>query len=360
MRIIFLTIYLLGISHFTHAAVREKTGVFYSRNIEKFKLSLNLPIVDHEVELTLPEDQIAVRLRSSDSSIVEPLQILVPKNSKQLAKVLSDLCLRNCVQLTKKLQISIKKDLSTEKIISISLTPELFSYLNKQKYLEQTRKKHHRLVVQADDLNVPQKSELLRQAQLFLTPQETGSLRIQLAKNSTLDVDRYLLPRFAANVISHFTKYKGPNCFQAALAFQNINLAKSESVNVREEKGYHPAMINYDELWRILEGNFREINPKKTALEFGDMVVIMDVTKDQQTRPVDFKNIRHAATYLFNGYVFSKGSKSASSPYLIKPLADEFKLWKSFTPNIAVKVYRNNFTKQAVATKFLDDWLDQT
>ena len=342
------------------AAIREKNSLTYARDIEKFKLSLNLPLVDHVVELTLPNDQIAIRLKATDNSIVEPLQIIVPRDRARLTKSIEELCSKNCQLFTKKIREKINADTTGEKVVSISLTQDLFSQLNREKYLGLLRKKHHHIMIKTEDLTIQQKFEMLRQMHLFLNPQEVASLKTHLAKTADLSVDRYLLPKFATNVVTHFTKYKGPNCFHAALAFQNLSLAKSPTVNIHEELGYHPAMINYDELWRVLQSNFYEINPEKTQLEYGDMVVIMDLANDRFSKPVDYKSIRHAATYLFNGFVFSKGSKSASSPYLIKPLSDEFKLWKSFTPHIAVKVFRNNSTKQSTELKFLDDWLDQT
>ena len=71
------------------------------------------------------------------------------------------------------------------------------------------------------------------------------------------------------------------------------------------------------------------------------MVLFFD-TPSPATAFVDFRSLRHAATYLVGGYAFAKGSKSANSPYLIRPLIDEWSTWTKFTERLGVKVYRRN------------------
>jgi hypothetical protein len=100
-------------------------------------------------------------------------------------------------------------------------------------------------------------------------------------------------------------------------------------------------MINYDELWRILQLSFYEINPEQTSIQYGDMIVFFE-TKTPQYGALDFKTLRHAATYLFGGYVFSKGSKSANSPYVVRTLAVEWETWTKYTEKLGVKVFRRN------------------
>ena len=205
MRVFFSIIFAATMSTALLGAVREKLPAKYSRNIENFKLSINLPIVDQVVELAVPKDQIAMRLRSNDRSITEPLQLMLPRDNKKFANSVKDLCIKNCQQFSQKLKQKIRQDNSSEKVVSISLTADLFNSLNKEKYLGLLHKKHHHLTLKTEDLEVEQKSELLRQMQFFLDTQEFAKLKSNLARNSGLNIDKYLLPKFATNVITHFT-----------------------------------------------------------------------------------------------------------------------------------------------------------
>jgi len=137
------------------------------------------------------------------------------------------------------------------------------------------------------------------------------------------------------------TIFKGPNCFHAALSFQSPLLASSNLINVRQEPGYHRDMINYDELWRILQLSFYEVDPAKSQLQYGDMIVFFE-TKGADSPSIDFKKLRHAATYLTGGYVFAKGSKSANSPYLVRTLGEEWETWTKYTDKLGAKVFRRN------------------
>jgi hypothetical protein len=100
-------------------------------------------------------------------------------------------------------------------------------------------------------------------------------------------------------------------------------------------------MINYDELWRVLQRSFYEVDPLKSDMQYGDMIVFFE-TKDSNSGAVDFKTLRHAATYLLGGYVFAKGSKSANSPYLVRTLGEEWDTWTKYTKRLGVKVFRRN------------------
>ena len=98
-------------------------------------------------------------------------------------------------------------------------------------------------------------------------------------------------------------------------------------------------MINYDELWRVLNTHFYEVNVKKYPLKYGDILVFFDVPKDKDQN-VYFKWIKHTAAYLFGSYTFSKGSKSPNTPYTVKTLKEEWKTWDRLTQNLGVKVFR--------------------
>ncbi len=159
-------------------------------------------------------------------------------------------------------------------------------------------------------------------------------------------------------LVKKFLTSRGPNCFHAALAFQGPQLTRSPLINVKEEDGYHRAMINYDELWRALSLEFYEINPVHTPLKYGDVLVFLDVPKTAATGATNFRWIRHAATYLFNGYTFSKGSKSPNTPYTVKTLEEEWQTWKRYSAQLGVRVYRRSFDAvPAMPPKDMNEWL---
>ena len=116
-------------------------------------------------------------------------------------------------------------------------------------------------------------------------------------------------------------------------------------------------MINYDELWRALQSNFYEINPKETKLKYGDIIVFFDIPSSSKYE-VYFRWIKHASTYLFNHYVFSKGSKSADSIYAIKTLEEEWSSWSRRTEKLAIKVFRRGLRHVKTAPpRKLEDWI---
>ena len=98
-------------------------------------------------------------------------------------------------------------------------------------------------------------------------------------------------------------------------------------------------MINYDELWRAINRHFYEVDLKRSDLKYGDMLVFFSMPLNLN-ETINFRWIRHTATYLLNEYTFSKGSKSPNTPYTIKTLQEEWNTWKRYTPNLGVRVYR--------------------
>lgn len=96
-------------------------------------------------------------------------------------------------------------------------------------------------------------------------------------------------------------------------------------------------MTNYG----AFSSSLYEVNPAQNPVQYGDMIVFFE-TKTPQFGSLDFKTLRHASTYLFGGYVYSKGSKSANSPYLVRTLGDEWNTWTKYTKKLGVKVFRRN------------------
>jgi hypothetical protein len=201
----------------------------------------------------------------------------------------------------------------------------------------------------------------MRQLSLYLGRAEREELVAKLKRGEAVSVDKLLLPEFARKMVRQYIVYRGPNCFHAALAFHSPSLTSSSLINVKKEAGYHRAMINYDELWRALKSDFYEVNPDKIPLKYGDVLVLFDVPEDVENdldTPVDFRWIRHAATYLFGGYTFSKGSKSPNTPYTVRTVAEEWKTWKKYTSNLGIKVFRRSAKKVKRAPPMdLNDWM---
>jgi hypothetical protein len=58
------------------------------------------------------------------------------------------------------------------------------------------------------------------------------------------------------------------------------------------------------------------------------------------TKPADWHWIKHAATYLFDDYTFSKGSNSPDTPYTVKTLDEEWDAWDHRSAHLGLKVFR--------------------
>ena len=176
-----------------------------------------------------------------------------------------------------------------------------------------------------------------------------------LSSQEPIDVGTMLLPKFAEQANGNYTQYQGPNCFHAALSFAAPGLARSNRVNMRREKGHHPAMINYDELWFALRNNFYEVDTHLSELKYGDLLIFFEYVPE---KPLQYKWIKHASVYLFGPYTFSKGSKSANSPYTFKTLSEEWSTWSRLTSRLGLKVYRRKIdTARKNPLPSLRDWI---
>ena len=199
---------------------------------------------------------------------------------------------------------------------------------------------------------------MLRELKYFFPASDLKKIKKKITKSPSLIVDRDLLPEFAAKMVKRYTIFRGPNCFHAVLAFQDPAFPKSVFMNVKKEPGYHRAMINHDELWRVLKENFYEVYPHTSKLNFGDIIVFFKIPEDDNEIFPSYRWLKHTAVYLFNNYTFSKGSKSSNSPYTVKTLKEEWRVWKKILQNPAIKVFRrasHNLNKKFTAN--LKDWL---
>lgn len=327
--------------------VRSKKYVTYVQKIEQLQSQLPLEIAAVERTLAIPDEDLKTRMfNPKKNSLIEPLQLTVsPVDEKILALA------AKISKPGKKLALAhyLRENLSQGEAVPgtdlrlVSVTPATMDMINRDELDQMFAKDHFELSISTKGLqkNASLRGKLVSQLSPYLTQSQINAVRKKISKGETLNVDSDLLPKFAKDMIKRHTIFKGPNCFHAALSFQSPLLSNSPKVNVREEPGYSRDMLNYDELWRAVQLDFYEVNPAKVELKYGDMILFFDTPKSPKTT-VDFRTLRHAATYLVGGYAFAKGSKSANSPYIIRPLADEWSTWTRYTENLGVKVFRRN------------------
>jgi hypothetical protein len=328
---------------------------------------LVLPLTDSVEKVKIPEFQLRERaLKAAKDETVEPLTLTLPNGTAQKASLLEKVAAPEKVKdfeeyIDRVLQKEKKAEAKTPKTVVIDenglelISPEAFGDL--------FSRNHHNLTASGPELkNSPEvRRQLFKEIAPFLSRSEREDLSDRIKNGAAIEVDRFLLPEFAKKMVGKFISFRGPNCFHAALAFQSPKFTSSSWVNVKEEKGYHRAMINYDELWSILSRNFYEVPATEAPLKYGDILVFFDVPKAAEkdpSIPVDFHWIRHTATYLFNGYTFSKGSKSPNTPYLVRTLNEEWTTWKGYTKNLGLKIFRRSSKKIKVKPAFdATDWV---
>ncbi len=258
----------------------------------------------------------------------------------------------------------LKKKLKNAKPISakssvkkIVLEPKMLKYINLTAIQNAFKDKHLFVTIKSDALSADKLHQMLDQASSYIGKERTKTIEEKYAHQKNIIVDQDFLPDFAMKMAGKYTIYKGPNCFHAALAFQNSIMPRLPTVNIKVEDGYHRAMINYDELWNILQNGFYEVNPTKDSLKYGDVLIFFE-TKDAPKRStVDFHWIRHATTYLFNNFTFSKGSKSPNTPYTIKNIEDEWSTWEKYTKKLGLKIFRRKSLDNIAPPRNLYDWI---
>jgi hypothetical protein len=340
----------------------------FNFDITSFTTTLSLPVKDELETVKMSEAVMLKRLKEAPKDeTIEPLTILMTDEEQQIIQMAEKIALQGKVdQFTDYLRGQLKKAKPTKKGMAtktVEIGAEGFDMVDRDAFSDLYSKSQHNLTIDTSTLKADKtlRREFMRQISPYFKKAERSALLSKIMKGQPIDVNTQLLPEFARKMVKKFTVYRGPNCFHAALAFQSPQLTSSSLINVKKETGYHRAMINYDELWRVLSENFYEVNPEKLPLKYGDMLVFFDVPEedaDDLDKPVDFKWIRHTATYLFGGYTFSKGSKSPNTPYTVRTLAEEWKTWKRYTENLGVKVFRRSQkTVKSHPPLDLTDWI---
>ena len=326
----------------------------FIRDISRLPIGLQLPVRDTIEEVRISFAKIKSRvMRYRSDQRVEPVKLRV--RDKSLMLFSEQFSQRgHTIYLYQGLKKSKQPNKNPREII---ITPEILRHLDRKKLTSIFSTYHHRLLAFPRKMSKRKKYALLNQMKYFFSPPALKKIKRKLLKSSQIVVDRDLLPEFAARMVRRYTIFRGPNCFHAVLAFQDPAVPKSTFLNVKEEIGYHRAMINHDELWRVLDENFYEVNLRTTKLNYGDIIVFFKVPENS-SEPPSYKWLKHTSVYLFNNYTFSKGSKSSNSPYTIKTMQEEWRAWKKILKNPAIKVFRR--ASHNLNTRFtsnLKDWL---
>ena len=324
----------------------------FSYKISSFSSALRLSIKDEVETVKMPLSVMQQRLaESTTDETVEPITVMLGSTEAQISAMAEKLAIKGKEDdLAAYIRRQIKK--SPEIMVlpsarTVAINREAFGFIDHEALADLYAKPQHNLTIDGAGLKGDRaaRRKLLHEVSPFLSVTERKAIQTKINKGDALNVNTDLLPEFARSMVKKFIIYRGPNCFHAALAFQSPLLTSSSQINVKHEVGYHRAMINYDELWRVLNQEFYEVEPEKQPIKFGDMLVLFDVPDayvQHPEGPPDFHWIRHTATYLFEGYTFSKGSKSPNTPYSVRTLEEEWKTWKHFTKNLGVKVFRRS------------------
>lgn len=316
----------------------------WTTDLSRMKMGLNLPVKDSVETVKTPPLVLLKRMKNPwDRESVEVPSINLPSESSALQNIARLIALpgreRDVFRMFREASASNTR-------FSFHLTDRFFSMVEPKRLIEEFfSHKHHRIELATTTLQSDSSKtiDLLRQLRPFFSREELVSLYRKIGQAPFLELDSDLLPSFPRQAVGKFSYFNGPNCFHAALAFQDPSIPKLQYLNAKREKAHHWQMINYDELWRILSNSFYEIEPEQTSLNYGDLLVFFDLPVDEHPPlSIDFRWIRHVSVYLFNRYTFSKGSKSANSTYTVNLLEEEWNRWKRRTKNFAIKIFRKS------------------
>lgn len=364
LRLLFVTIFTTSFT-FEILAISQykKSPIPFTTSLSELKTSLFLPVEDKKERISIPVEKLKNRAKKSKKDErVDPVQVYIPTSNRGIKEITKKLARQGT---EKSAEIILKQKRAkfgkpNRKKISVDLSEDELRYFNINAISALMARSHHNVEIDTKLLNqYPElRSKFLQQIKPFFSKNDRQKIVRRFKNNKNLSLEDHLLPNFARKMVKKFLIYRGPNCFHAALAFHDRDLTRSPAVNVKREPGYHEAMINYDELWRAINKHFYEVDPKKSALKYGDMLVFFAIDRSSVNQPVNFRSIRHAATYLLGEYTFSKGSKSPNTPYAIKTLSEEWNTWQRFTKKLGLRVYRRNSPSiDEPAPSDLIDWI---
>lgn len=323
---------------------------------------LILPVEDSLNEVVIPLQKLKRRIAYGGERAIEPVYLYIRPDQNSIKNAALKYAKKNTydetiLALSKLIKLNRKEHVSPGEKIKIKIDAKLLRLLEEKELRQRFRFLHHKLSLNSGKLSKEAEFQLMYELEPFFSEAELERIIKNIRDRQDLLVDQQLLPLFPRKVVRKFVVYQGPNCFHAALAFHDQVLTRSSYFNVTEEEGYHRAMINYDELWRALNSYFYVVDYRADSLRYGDLLVFFDLPEEDD-EAISFRWIRHTASYLFNGYTFSKGSKSADTPYTVKTLSEEWKTWSRITKTLGVKIFRRS-TKHVRnrPPKDLVDWI---
>lgn len=349
-------------SHVYAVTQYRPEAIGFIRDPNMLRASIAVPVREKIVELQPPVKTVLTRIeKSPEDKRIEPLAISVPKNEQELEEFSEEISQEGKAKEARLLLLEKlrKRGPNNFKSVRVEVEKGDMSVFDPTSLAGTLAKTHHDVSVLGGELfqRSSVRQALFDQLKPFFSVAHRKALWNRMKGGDEISLDEELLPSFARKVVRKFLVFRGPNCFHAALSFHGQKLTQSPFVNVKEEKGYHEAMINYDELWRAITQNFYEVNPVDSPLKYGDMLVFFNIPEKPEAN-INFRWIRHTATYLFGPYTFSKGSKSPDTPYSVKTLEEEWNTWLGYTQRMGVKIYRRNLSKVKKAPPIdLTDWI---
>lgn len=361
-RIIFLLI-LVSVT-LPLAAITEFQAITlpFTQDLNQLKASLNLPVSERLERISIPMKKMKMRaFNPKKDPTVEPISLTVSRSETALSQLVQRLSLGGKADFLQDNFLSKIRKLgpSTKTTVKIDLEPDDYRLINLQELAKELSKEHHVVTLRGKELAAEKNTwnEFRNQLSYILPSEQLTKIARKIKLGLDMSLDSELLPAFARKMVGKFIIYRGPNCFHASLAFYDQHLTRLPSINVKEEEGYHKSMINYDELWRVINSQFYEIDPRNSPLKYGDLLVFFGVPPESP-KHINFKWIRHTAVYLFGPYTFSKGSKSPNTPYSVKTLEEEWSTWRDLTQNLGLKVYRRQLNvSSGPLPSSRDDWI---
>lgn len=154
----------------------------------------------------------------------------------------------------------------------------------------------------------------------------------------TISLKDLVFPRFAKENYNSFSHFHGPNCFHAALSFNQYGVENNYSINYKIESKLNYNFINNYEFFNALHTYYRKIDYKKERMKFGDVITFysMKISPDGS----NYKSFKHGSVYIGNGYIYTKGSKFSRHPYRIARFVEDYNYWSKKQGPIGMFVFR--------------------
>ncbi|RYZ53800.1 MAG: hypothetical protein EOP07_17170 [Proteobacteria bacterium] len=339
----------------------QASEIPFTKELADFKASITPAVRDEVEKITIPPKKLKVRIvNPKNDQTIEPVAIQVPRSETGLKDFAEKLAAPGkSKDLANAFLAKIRKvGPSNKDSVRIELKPDDFSLLNLKALGKELQKENHVVTVDTREMasSGKQWDEMREQLGYILSKDQMSKVSKKVRAGTDLSLENDLLPPFPKRMSGKFIVYRGPNCFHASLSFFDQQMPKSPEINIKEEEGYHRSMINYDELWRVISNQFYEIDPRHSALKYGDLMVFFQVP-ESASKTINFKWIRHTSVYLFGPYTYSKGSKSPTTPYSVKTLAEEWNQWQSMVSSLGMRVYRRQTNGEARLPIGRDDWI---